>query len=70
MTPFQEWQNNDITKSILSDIEEAIAATREESAVRDTVDQTAMATSYNEGFIDGIQAFKDSIEDRSLNDED
>ena len=70
MTPFQEWKNHPITKDILSDINKMILDIQSRSCVRDTVDQTAMQVCRNEGIIEGLEAFEDSINNMELENED
>ena len=58
-----------MTKAILSNIDDEVSEVREQSNVRDTVDQTAMQTSYSEGYCDGISALVDSIDNLNLEDD-
>ena len=67
---FQEWKSHAITKQILADIDDALEGVRNSSSLKETCDKTAMQTSYNEGFCEGVAAFLISIETLELNMED
>ena len=62
----QDWKNSPVTKAIISNIDEAVSLVRDSSPIRDTVDQTAMSTAYNEGFEEGVKALLTSIDDLDL----
>lgn len=61
---FQEWKSHPVTKLFLKETEEAIQETRENSCIRDTVDQTALQVSRNEGFIEGVDALNAFIDNQ------
>ena len=55
----QEWNSNPVTQQIFKEIEASVINLRLESVIRDTVDQTAMQASYNDGMKDGVNLMKD-----------
>lgn len=61
-----DWKNHPITKKVFKDIINASQEVLERSKIRDTVDQTAMQVSHDEGFIEGIEAFVDAVDDMAL----
>ena len=65
----KDWKNSPVTKAVLDNIAEAVLLTREQSTIRDTVDQTAMQTARNEGFCEGVQSLLDSIEELEIGDD-
>jgi hypothetical protein len=59
----QDWNSNAVTQQILKEIEAAAIALKGESSLRDTVDQTAMQTAYNEGMLEGVRILSETYED-------
>ena len=57
-----DWNSNPVTQEIFKEIDIAIEDKAKESTLRDTVDQTAMQASRNEGMIEGAQLLKDTYE--------
>jgi len=57
-----EWRQHPITIEVFKEVEAAVAALREQSPIRDTAEQTAMQASYNEGWIEGVQALHDAYD--------
>lgn len=58
----QDWNSNPVTKAIFTEIDETLIELRAKSTVRDTVDQTAMQSSYNEGMAEGINGLREAYE--------
>ena len=65
-----DWKNSPVTKAIISNINEAVKDVRERSSVRETADLTAMQTSRDEGFVEGVNALIDSMDDLDLVEDD
>ncbi len=59
----QDWNSHPVTRKILGEIDEAIVTLRAESTLRDTADQTAMQTAYNEGMSKGAEIVKETYEE-------
>ncbi len=58
-----DWKNNPVTIAIIKDINEAVQEVRERSPIKDTADQTAMQVCRDEGFIEGVQAILEALDD-------
>jgi hypothetical protein len=56
-----DWKSNPVTKEIQRRIAEARQMVAESSPIRDTADQTAMQSSYNNGWIEGADAVSDAF---------
>lgn len=69
-TDLQEWINSPVTKTFRDYVTEAIQEVQETSCIHDTVDQTALQASRNEGFCEGVDALANFIEDTRLSMED
>ncbi len=63
---FQQWKTSPVTKLFLEHAADAQEAMRDESCIRDTVDQTAMQVARNEGFLEGVDALGDFIRNMIL----
>lgn len=61
-----EWKHHPITKAVFKNTENAIQEVQSRSKIRDTVGQTAMQVSRDEGVCEGLSAFMDSVDDMSL----
>jgi len=59
----QDWNSHPVTQQIFKEINEAVVNLKSVSVVRDTVDQTAMQASYNEGVFEGVKTLKETYED-------
>ena len=59
----QEWHSNPVTRELFSKIKREIEDERSSSAMMPTVDETALKTAYNEGFIDGASALTEAYSD-------
>ena len=59
----QDWNSHPVTQQVFKEIDNALAELKSESVVRDTVDQTAMQASYNEGVAQGVAVLKETYED-------
>lgn len=59
----QDWNSNPVTQQIFKEINEAVSNLKSESVVRDTVDQTAMQASFNEGIYEGVKTLKETYEE-------
>jgi hypothetical protein len=57
----QDWNSNQVTKEIHRRIAEARKMVAEDSPIKDTADQTAMQSSYNNGWIEGADAVTDAF---------
>lgn len=55
----QEWNSHPVTQQIFKELEDSVTNLRMESVIRDTVDQTAMQASYNDGMKDGVALLKE-----------
>lgn len=62
----KDWKNSPVTKAVLDNIKEAVETCNEQSNIRDTADQTAIQTALSEGYISGVSALLDSIEELDL----
>ena len=58
----QDWNSNSVTKAIFAGIEDSLQELRQESCLRSTADETAMATAKNEGIAEGINSLKEAYE--------
>jgi len=58
----QDWNSHPVTKAVVEEIKRAQQEKREQSTLRLTADETAMATAKKEGFIEGVTAFLDAYE--------
>jgi hypothetical protein len=61
----EDWNSHPVTKQIFIEINTSIDDLSKESNLRDTVDQTAMQTAYNEGVKEGVYKLRDAYEDLS-----
>lgn len=59
----QDWNSHPVTQQVFKEIDKATAELKEQSVVRDTVDQTAMQASYNEGIFEGVKTLKETYEE-------
>jgi len=64
---YQDWKNHPITKIVLTNIDAALEDVRKRSPLKETLDQTAMQASYDEGFCEGVSVFIQWIEIKELN---
>ena len=55
-----------MTKAILANIKEEVSNIRDSSSIRETSDQTAMATAYDEGFEMGVKSLMTSVDELDL----
>lgn len=58
-----DWNSHPVTQKIFKEIDDAAKELSMQSVVRDTVDQTAMQASFNEGMLDGVKILRDTYED-------
>ena len=61
----EDWNSHPVTKQIFIEINTSIDDLSKESTLRDTVDQTAMQTAFNEGVKEGASRLRDAYEDLS-----
>ena len=59
----QDWHSNPVTQAISKSLTEQANDIRLESCMRDTCDQTAMQTAYNEGQISGLDLINETYDD-------
>ena len=59
----KDWKSNPVTKKVIHNIHEAVDVVKYRSNIRDTAGATAMAASYGEGFMDGVKALLESIDE-------
>ena len=56
----QEWKSHPVTQVVFDEIERSKKEMIEKSPIKDTADQTAMQASYNNGWIEGVNALEDA----------
>jgi hypothetical protein len=57
----KDWSSNPVTKEIFKRVAEAKTEVAEQTAIRDTADQTAMQASFNSGWVKGADAITDAF---------
>lgn len=55
-----DWNSHPVTQKIFKEINSSLVELRSQSVVQDTVDQTAMQASYNEGMAAGAEILMDT----------